>query len=107
MATGISPLAANSAARTRFRLLAAGLARVAYEACPSKQRAQEKPDALRTRSAPLVRRDGEISNAVSTKRRSELFLRKGLDRISGDLPVGQISYGVTRTHLQLLRVAVR
>jgi hypothetical protein len=64
-ATGISPLAANSAARTRFRLLAAGLARIAYEACPSKQRAQEKPDALRTRSlASEIKKDTSKSPQV-------------------------------------------
>jgi hypothetical protein len=32
-----------------------------------------------------------ITKGVSSKRRSEIFLRVGLDMISGDLPVGQIT----------------
>jgi hypothetical protein len=88
MATGISPLAANSVARTRFRLLAAGLARVVYEACPSKQRAQEKPDALRTRSLASKMKKGHEQVTTGTPKQSGFSCAIGfngfLRALSGD-----------------------
>ena len=43
------------------------------------------------REAPLLwERDDESSRDDLGRRKSEIFLRRGLDRLMGDLPVGQI-----------------
>jgi len=50
-----------------------------------------RPAFVTIASRPSVGRDGGINKAVSTKRRSEIFLKKGLDSRIDKLPVGQIT----------------
>src|ERR1700739_673464 len=50
------------------------------------------PNVRDDRDTPLMRgRDGVRFKSVSTGRRSEIFLREGLDRGINGMPVGQIS----------------
>jgi len=50
-----------------------------------------RPASVTIASRPSVGRDGGITKAVSTKRRSEKFFGKGLDSQIAAEPVGQIS----------------
>ena len=51
-----------------------------------------RPALMTLRNAPLSGRDDGINKAASSKRRSEIFLRKGLDRVRAKQPDGQISW---------------
>jgi len=53
---------------------------------------------------PSGGRDGGINKSVSTKRRSEIFLRKGLDTNLARQPVGQISGSRTKRRSSVRRL---
>jgi len=76
---------------------------------PPRQRAAiasiaSRPNVRDDREAPLLwERDDGINKAVSTKPRSEIFLRRGLDSEIEKLPVGQISWHLAATSMWIFK----
>jgi hypothetical protein len=69
-------------------ILAARPARVFHEPCPSQQRAQEKPDALRTRSLACESKKAHEQVTTGSPKRSGLSCANGFNgffrALSGD-----------------------